>query len=74
MENLLAKRPPKRKIHPIYLLLIIPYFALLYVPLFNRSDPIFIGIPFFYWYQILWTLLVGLVLAPVYLFEERRRK
>jgi len=70
----LAKRRTKRKIHPIYLLLIVPYLALLIVPLFNRGNPTLVGIPFFYWYQILWTLLVGLVLAPIYLFEEHCRK
>jgi hypothetical protein len=73
-EGLLVKKVTKRKIYPIYFLLAIPYIALLCVPLFNRASPALMGIPFFYWYQILWALLVGLTLAPIYLFEENRRK
>jgi len=65
---------PPRKFHPVYLFLALPFVCLLYVPLYNRIEPSLLGIPFFYWYQMLWTVLGALCIVPVYLHEERRRK
>lgn len=48
-----------------YLLLIVPYVALLWVPLYNRIDPSIFGIPFFYWYQFLWVVLTSLLIIVV---------
>jgi hypothetical protein len=49
-----------------YWLLLIPYLAILWLPSYNRIEPRAFGIPFFYWYQLLWvvlsTLIIGLVL------------
>jgi len=36
-------------------LLILPYIGLLWVPFYNQHDPVFLGFPFFYWYQLLWV-------------------
>jgi hypothetical protein len=44
------------------LLLLVPFVALLWVPIYNRVDPKIFGIPFFYWYQFLWVLLASLVI------------
>ncbi len=33
-------------------LLLVPLLAVLYPPLYNRTDPVLLGIPFFYWYQL----------------------
>ncbi len=63
-----------RKFHPIYLLLGLPFIFLLWVPLYNRIDPQLFGIPFFYWFQVLWTVLAALCIVPVYLHEEGRGK
>lgn len=62
------------RFRPVQLLLLIPFGALLWVPLYNFSEPRLYGIPFFYWYQMLWTLLAAAVTAVVYLLEERSRK
>ena len=35
-----------------YWLLLVPLVAVLYPPLYNRTDPELLGIPFFYWYQL----------------------
>jgi hypothetical protein len=43
------------------LLLLIPFVALLWVPIYNRVDPKLFGIPFFYWYQFLWVILASVV-------------
>lgn len=64
----------RSKFNPIYLLLALPYLALLWVPLYNRTTPELFGIPFFYWFQMLWVPLCSLCILPVYLSEERRGK
>jgi hypothetical protein len=66
--------PPRRKFHPVYLCLALPFIADLWPPFFNRVNPELFGIPFFYWWQSAWVLGAMLVILPVYLFEERRRK
>ena len=47
------------------LLLLIPFVALLWVPFYNRLEPTFFGIPFFYSYQFLWVILTSLVIVLV---------
>ena len=32
------------------LLLLLPFLATLAVPLYNRTEPVVLGFPFFYWY------------------------
>jgi hypothetical protein len=67
-------QPPRRKFHPVYLCLALPWIAHIWVPSYNRIDPTLFGIPFFYWWQTMWIALAALCILPVYLFEERRRK
>jgi len=55
----------------VHLLLGVPYLAVLWPPFYNRIDPAIAGIPFFYWYQMLWIALGAAVLIPVYLADER---
>jgi len=57
--------------HWARLLLIIPFVAMLWVPFSNRTEPTLGGFPFFYWYQLLWILLSGLIIGLVYLLEHR---
>ncbi len=59
---------------PVRLLLLIPFVALLWVPLYNHVHPQLFGIPFFYWYQMIWTFLTAAIMGVVYLLEERPRK
>jgi hypothetical protein len=66
--------PPRRKFHPVYLFLAVPFVALLWVPFYNRIEPSLWGIPFFYWYQMLWTVLGAVCTMPVYWHEEKTRK
>jgi len=42
----------------LWLVLLIPYVALLWLPFYNDIRPSFAGFPFFYWYQFLWTSLI----------------
>jgi hypothetical protein len=68
------QKPTRRKFHPVYLLLALPFIADLWVPAYNRIDPQLFGIPFFYWWQSAWILGAALCILPVYLFEERGGK
>ena len=49
-----------------YWLLAVPLVGLLVPTVYNSIDPEFIGIPFFYWYQLAWVPLSVAVTALVY--------
>jgi hypothetical protein len=40
-----------------YWLLLVPLIGVLIPTIYNSADPRLIGIPFFYWYQMLWIPL-----------------
>ncbi len=48
----------KRNYWPI--LLVVPMLASLWIPLFNHLRPTLLGIPFFYWYLLIWVPLSGI--------------
>ena len=54
-------------------LLALPFVALILVPIYNRATPAVFGVPFFYWYQLLWIALSALAVGTVYLVEQSRR-
>lgn len=58
----------------IYLLLAVPFIAMIAIGFYNRTEPAIAGIPFFYWYQLAWIPLGALLLLPVYRAEERAKK
>jgi Protein of unknown function (DUF3311) len=65
---------PKEKQHGWswwYLLFIIQFIAVLWPPFYNRVAPAWMGVPYFYWYQMLWVLISALLTAIVY-FATRR--
>jgi predicted ferric reductase len=70
----MAAEPKPRRFRAIHLLLLVPYVAMLWVPSYNRVEPALAGIPFFYWYQMLWIVLGVAVLIPVYFADERSGK
>ncbi len=49
-----------------YLLFIIQFAVVLWPPLYNRAEPALAGIPFFYWFQLLWVAVSALFTAVVY--------
>jgi uncharacterized membrane protein len=49
-----------------YLLLLVQFVFLLWVPSYNKLEPTLIGMPFFYWYQLLWVIISGVLTAIVY--------
>ncbi len=56
-----------------YLLFAIPYLALLWPPVYARTEPQLFGFPFFYWYQFAWVIISAILTGIVYLATERRR-
>ena len=57
-------RPRRRTWLRIFL--IIPFIVLLYPPFYNSIDPTFIGMPFLYWFPLLWIILTAILTAVIY--------
>jgi hypothetical protein len=52
------------------LLLLLPFIAMLWVPSYNSVEPSVAGVPFFYWYQLAWIIVGGILVAIVYRLEH----
>jgi Protein of unknown function (DUF3311) len=61
---------PVRAVFWARLLLLLPFIAMLWVSTYDSAQPMIAGIPFFYWYQLLWVILGALIAAFVYLVER----
>jgi hypothetical protein len=55
-----------------YLLFVVVIVVSLWPPLYNRLEPSWFGMPFFYWFQLFWVL-VGAVLTAIVYFATQRR-
>ena len=55
-----------------YLLLLVQFVAVLWPPFYNRAEPYWVGMPFFYWYQLLWIIIGAFFTAIVYLMTEEK--
>ena len=55
-----------------YWLLLVPLVGTLIPTIYNQQDPQLGGIPFFYWYQLLWVPLSVCVTWLVYRRTRRR--
>lgn len=66
-----AEKKKRKGLRPLYLLLLLPYIAMLWVPFYNRIEPEIAGVPFFYWFQLLWIVLGAALMLPLYFREER---
>jgi hypothetical protein len=53
-----------------YLLFVVQFIAVLWPPFYNSVEPRWIGIPFFYWYQLLWVVIAAVFTAVVYFATE----
>ncbi len=49
-----------------YLLFVVQIVVILWPPLYNKVEPTLIGLPFFYWFQLLWVIVSALFTAVVY--------
>lgn len=58
----------------VALCLFAPFVAMLWVGSYAKVDPGFIGIPFFYWYQMLWVVVsTGLTMVAYQLWKRDQR-
>ncbi|WP_030339044.1 DUF3311 domain-containing protein [Streptomyces sp. NRRL S-1022] len=58
----------------IALCLVAPFVAMLWVGSYAKTDPAFIGIPFFYWYQMLWVLISTALTMLAYRLWQRDQR
>ena len=68
-ENAMINRRARNRRSWLLLLLLIPFIVLLWPPFYNYWEPSFIGMPFFYWFQLLWVIITAILTAIVYLLE-----
>jgi hypothetical protein len=65
-ERLMLPRSEKKGRSWLLLLLLIPFIVMLWPPFYNFKDPALFGIPFFYWFQLLWVIITAIITAIVY--------
>ncbi len=63
---------PQRSHMGWYIVLALFCVLVLWVPLYNRVEPSFIGMPFFYWFQLL-LVLVGAALTAIIYFATGKK-
>jgi hypothetical protein len=62
----MASRPDRKGRSWFLLLLLIPFIFALWPPFYNYRTPELVGIPFFYWIQLLWIIITAIITAVVY--------
>jgi hypothetical protein len=53
-----------------YLLFLVEFAVALWPPFYNRIEPTLIGIPFFYWFQLLWVVVSAVLTGLVYFADK----
>jgi Protein of unknown function (DUF3311) len=56
-----------------YLLFVVQFAAVLWPPFYNTMEPSWAGIPFYYWYQMLWVVIGAILTAVVYVATDASR-
>ncbi len=56
----------------MWVLLLLPFVGLLWVPFYNHAGPALFGFPFFYWYQLAWVPVTALLTFVVWRAERRK--
>lgn len=54
--------------------LIVPFVAMLWVGSYSRVEPTLIGMPFFYWYQMLWVVISTALTMIAYVLVRRDQR
>jgi len=53
-----------------YLLFVLQVIGVIWPPFYNMAEPSFIGLPFFYWYQLGFVIVGAVLTAIVYFATE----
>jgi Protein of unknown function (DUF3311) len=56
-----------------YLLFVVQFLVILWPPFYNKAEPTLLGIPFFYWFQLLWVIVSAVFTAAIYLATRESR-
>jgi hypothetical protein len=67
------QQPRASRRNPVLLLLLLPLVATLVPEFYNFADPSIGGMPFFYWWQLLWIAGVAACTGIVYVVTRRTR-
>ena len=62
----MATRPERKGRNWLLLLLLLPFIVLLFPPIYNFDQPELIGVPFFYWFQLLIIVFTAILTASLY--------
>ena len=65
--------PTRPRMRVWYLLLVVPMIGTLIPPIYNTKDPTLIGLPFFYWYLMLWVPATVVCMLIVYRLTRGER-
>ncbi len=65
-RNIMATRPERKGRNWLLLLLLLPFIVLLFPPIYNFDQPELIGVPFFYWFQLLVIVFTAILTASLY--------
>jgi Protein of unknown function (DUF3311) len=70
-DRWLGRAPESRKnvderMPVMWVLLLLPFVGLLWVPFYNLQEPALFGFPFFYWYQLAWVPITSFLIWLVY--------
>ena len=68
-----APTPKRRGWSWWYLLFVVQFVVVAWPPFYNSAEPLWVGIPFFYWYQLLWVVIGAVLTAIVYFATDHRR-
>ncbi len=64
---------PRSRNRVVLLLLLVPLVAVLVPEIYNRSSPSIGGMPFYYWWQLLWIAGVAVCIGVVYFATRSTR-
>lgn len=72
---------PSKVISPLRLFatfcVLVPMIAVIAVPTYNSATPKLGGFPFYYWYQLLWVVITGVLMVAAFWamkLDEGKRK
>ncbi|NGN69537.1 DUF3311 domain-containing protein [Streptomyces sp. A7024] len=51
-----------------------PFVALIWVSSYAKVEPTLAGVPFFYWYQMLWVLISAALTSIAYVLVRREQR
>jgi hypothetical protein len=61
-----ANEAANERMPVMWVLLLLPFVGLLWVPFYNFQEPALFGFPFFYWYQLAWVPICSSLIWIVY--------